>query len=329
MKKKNVLREFIKVLEAGEERKSGTRKWLVPLPAKKLLPRKNPNYTPLHEGQLEQSVLISHFQRWSGNRHPKKKHKMSKSIMTGLDCNLFANILATSIRSEKITDALLPEALLIRLGLVHSSEGKGIISPLLHFENHIGKCAYVYCNHSAFDMLSDRFWKKVESLIKPSANGIISNPGGVSKYTWNNKDNLEIYKYVLLEDLKKIAERLKKGTSCNSQVVSKTFPRYVLNWRAENDVDENNQSNACIEISEKGDKIIFNMPLILGMNSSHDLESILTTVSTPYTSTSSSSTIILPCSSNEMLFLRHLWKFYLFSKSNYIYSAYDSLRLKA
>jgi hypothetical protein len=303
MKKKIVLRQFINVLEEKEYRK-----WLVPLPAKKLLPKKNPSYVPINENDLDQSVLITHFQRWSGNRHPKQKYGASKPIMDGLGSNLFARMLAAPVRSDKVSSALLPEAVLVKLGLVSSTDGKGLLTPLLHSEKQLSKGAYVYCNCSAFDLLSRGLWRKVEGLTKSSSQSAISNPNEAYSYVWRD-DSIDFYKRLLFQDLKQVAQRLKASNTKYERAPQSL--EYNLSW-----VPSQDRDNDClIDLTEN--KLTFNMSSILGPDYSSELKQIL------------GSSTIFP-SAEGLLFLRLLWKSYLFcSPANSIYSAYNSLKLEA
>lgn len=310
---KNVVKQFINILENNT-------KWYVPLPTKTLVPRKAPNYKPVHEDDLGQSVLITHYQRWSGNRHPKDKSlPLSRSVMPGLDRNLFASILASPMRADKITNALLPGDLLIQLGLINPPHGeeKGVITPLLSTKAYPGRKAYVYCNSKAFDTLSSGVWRKIDALLRiRNQSGILSHPDLVGSYEWQ-EGNVDFYKYLLFEGIKDIAwklagaavkreERIKERLQDGEEL---TPPKplgplkYFLSW-----------DTVCIKsIEQAGDSLTFNVPLILGVDRALQLKEMY---DPPY----------IPPSKNGLRLMKLLWKYHLFcSCEPFAYSAYKSV----
>lgn len=91
------------------------------------------------------SVLLTHFERWSGFRHYKTKVPQSQATepFGGLETSVFARVLASSPRQDLLSRAILPRLMMLRLKFNPTSEQFEMVSQNGTKYEAVGKPFYI------------------------------------------------------------------------------------------------------------------------------------------------------------------------------------------
>lgn len=156
--------------------------WRVPqeAPPKKL--KRRPGYTPVSPSDLGESVLVTRFASWSGNRHPKKavEDAAPQPEFAELRSNVYACVLASGSRTDRMSRGIFPKAMLTLIGITRedqfssgdSSEQKSkaaYLVPLsaVPYQKVESPRVYVQCSHEIWAQLasSPKAYHKITGMM--------------------------------------------------------------------------------------------------------------------------------------------------------------------
>lgn len=142
------------------------------LPSSSATVRAKKPYVPEGPETLVKPILLTHFHRWAKRAEKFRRPNIgkSKSVMEGLDKNIFSKILASPTRMDAASRRILPSDLMFKYGLVkeNSNSEKSILSPLLSsYKPSSGPKTYVEASKSSVEEMKKK-WKSVLGLMATS-----------------------------------------------------------------------------------------------------------------------------------------------------------------
>jgi hypothetical protein len=199
-------------------------------------------YVP--QSPVSTPILLTHFNRWSGDRHPKTKIRANISQDKTLEINVFAKILASSPRLEMVSRAILPSELMIKLGIVEQPP-RSLLTPLLRNDRVLGRKAYVLCNKHTLEILGNGRHLSILAAMTSSSKGAVQNINSSLKMAAWRQDAPEFYTTLLFADIinssRRIAHALKSRLSAEE-------PDYhiVLSWKPQDIAFEVNSGDSLV-----------------------------------------------------------------------------------
>lgn len=161
--------------------------------------------------EFELPILLTNFQKWSDTPYPPISSTTTpkwKSTLKGLDTNIFAQMLATPCRMDKLTRSILPADLLIKLAHVQNNKENKfntLFTPLFKKDgdnnnNVKGPRGYISLTQQAIEAMGKRHKQVQEALTEK--NPIIGE--------WNNKID---YHKMLLKEIEPLLTKLKESST--------------------------------------------------------------------------------------------------------------------
>lgn len=220
-------------------------------------------YVPENPETLVKPILLTHFQRWAKRAEKFQRPYIgkSKSVMEGLDRNIFAKILASPTRMDAPSRQILPSDLMFKYGLIRNDNNseKLILSPLLSFSSSKsppGAKTYIQASRSAVLGMENK-WKSVlglmatsQKVLSPHASLTPSNVG------WRS-DAYEFLHETCLTEVIRLFERIERSKPTTKNL-------YLLSW----DMD----AKTPIELTPQKNIIAkFNIHLLIGLENAKQL----------------------------------------------------------
>ncbi|CAN6674594.1 hypothetical protein TRVA0_057S00694 [Trichomonascus vanleenenianus] len=273
--KKSVLRGAIEILSSKNKPNKVT--WNKPVEIESEAKASKPR--PIRsQPTLEEPILLRRFYLWSKSRFtPKSPTRLNKSTFDGLDRNVFAKLLCSPIRMDKLSRAMAPSDLLIPLGIDQHN--------VLSAENSSkfkGPKSYISLDVKSMKELQKR-WPKLLDQMSPNVSRL-KGP----KYTPKN------VKYDPVDFEKASFEKIKYDLQKLKPVANDSDCMGILDF-------SNNRPDALDETLA-----YFNMHNLLDASQVEELKSLL-----PQKALSDNSTTVRVGKSAIPL-LKRLWRLYLY-----------------
>jgi hypothetical protein len=278
--RKSVLRGVIHILSESVS-------CYLPSPSTLVKPRRP--YVPESSETLVKPILLTHFQRWA--KRAEKFHRpnigKSKSVMEGLDKNIFAKILASPTRMDAPSRQILPSDLMFKYGLLKdgSNSEKSILSPLLSpWVPPSGAKTYIQASKPSLLEMNKK-WKSVLGLMATSQKVLSPHasltPSGVD---WR-RNAYEVLSVSCLTEFVRLFERIERSKP-------ETKNSYILSWdmSAKTPIELTPQKNIIAK---------FNIHLLIGLENAKQLHPNYTSDSSIHITTSGQTNVNL---------LKLLWK---------------------
>jgi hypothetical protein len=237
---KHTLSKLVKRLSAAETH--WNRQWQPPSeqPSRNdVILKRRPNYVPRLSNELEESVLLTHFTKWSGDRYPKQRveREAPQPNFAKLESNVYAQLLSERCRMDQISRGIFPRSILTAFSITLSvtneeaaSMPRQLLTPLPRVDRHasMGPKMYVHATRELLnDVGSSMAYRKILGKMEKTTKSRPLN-FNASQVEWPTDMNAKL-NHVLLEDVR---HSLKKAAISADGVISTPRDGYFcLSWR--------------------------------------------------------------------------------------------------